>query len=210
MKPKLKLCGNRSLEDWKLVRESHANYAGFIFANSPRRVEQSQVGKWLADYPPTGMKIVAVFVNPDLEEIADTVSSVPIDIIQLHGNENAAFATKIKQMTGKEIWKVIHHHNGAKEEMANFACIAEGYVIDTKLPGQWGGTGKRFDWESIPSYKEVAEKQGVPLFVAGGINADNVSELLEYHPDGIDVSSGIERNGGKHYDKIQKLQERLC
>ncbi|WP_377888800.1 phosphoribosylanthranilate isomerase [Alkalihalobacillus sp. R86527] len=210
MKPKLKLCGNRSCDDWKLVRESDANYAGFIFANSPRRVENNQVAKWLAEYPSNGMKIVAVFVNPDLEEIADTVSTVPIDIIQLHGNENAPFATKIKQMTGKEIWKVIHHCNAAKEEMIAFAGIADGYVIDTKLPGQWGGTGKKFDWESIPSYKEVANEQGVPLFVAGGINDSNVTELLSYQPDGIDLSSGIELNGGKNRDKIEKLQERLC
>ncbi|WP_270179050.1 phosphoribosylanthranilate isomerase [Alkalihalobacillus sp. CinArs1] len=210
MKAKLKLCGNRSLEDWKLVRESHATHAGFIFANSPRRVEGETVGRWLKDFPPNGKKIVAVFVNPDLEEIADIVRSVPVDIVQLHGSENASFATKIKQMTGKEIWKVIHHRQSAIEDMELFAGIADGYVIDTKLPGQWGGTGKKFDWESIPSYKKEAHKQGVPLFVAGGINESNVTELLSYQPDGIDLSSGIEHNDGKDRNKIEKLQGRLC
>lgn len=210
MKPELKLCGNRSLEDWKIVRESDANYAGFIFANSPRRVENDEVAKWLADYPPEEKKVVGVFVNPDLEEIAETVSTVPIHVVQLHGEETPAFAMKIKQMTGKKIWKVIHHSVNASNSMEKFAGIADGYVVDTKLPGQWGGTGKVFDWEAIPKYKEIAKKQGVPLFVAGGINETNVSELLTYQLDGIDVSSGIELKDGKSRTKIENLQGRLC
>ncbi len=209
-KPELKLCGNRSLEDWESVRVSGVPYAGFIFANSVRRVTDEQVKGWLSDYPPLNdTKIVGVFVNPELEELAQTVSEVPLDILQLHGNETPAFAAKIKQMTGKTIWKVIHHGKRSLDEMKRYEGIADGYIVDTKLPGQWGGTGKRFDWDSIPSYQAEAAEQRVPLFVAGGVKPDNVQELISYHPDGIDVSSGIETNDRKDKTKMNTIIERL-
>ncbi len=209
-KPDLKLCGNRSLEDWESVRVSGVPYAGFIFANSVRRVTIEQVKVWLNDYPPlNNTKIVGVFVNPELEELAQTVSEVPLDVLQLHGSETPAFVAKVKQMTGKTIWKVIHHGKSALVEMKRFDGVADGYVVDTKLPGQWGGTGKRFDWDSIPSYQAEAVSQKVPLFIAGGVKVDNVQELLSYQLDGIDVSSGIETNDRKDKAKMNDLIERL-
>ena len=209
-KPELKLCGNRSLEDWESVRVSGVPYAGFIFANSVRRVTNEQVKNWLSEFPPLNdMKIVGVFVNPELEELAQTVSEVPLDILQLHGNETPAFLAKVKQMTGKTIWKVIHHGKSSLNEMRRYDGIADGYIVDTKLPGQWGGTGKRFDWDSIPSYQAEAAVQKVPLFVAGGVKVDNVQELLPYQLDGIDVSSGIESNDRKDKLKMDDLIERL-
>ncbi len=208
--PELKLCGNRSLEDWQIVRGSGVSHAGFIFANSVRRVTDDQVKKWLSDYPPfDGMKIVGVFVNPELEELAQTVSEVPLDVIQLHGNETPAFGAKIKQMTGKTLWKVIHHGDDAHNVMTKFSGIADSYIVDTKLPGQWGGTGKRFDWSAIPAYQKEASKQEVLLFIAGGVTPENVQELLSYHPDGIDVSSGIEENDRKDQTKMNRMKERL-
>lgn len=206
----LKLCGNRSLEDWQTVRLSGVEYAGFIFANSVRRVSNNEVAKWLKDHPPEEtMKIVGVFVNPELEELAETVSEVPLDIIQLHGKETPAFAAKIKQMTGKQVWKVLHHGDGALSDMSLYSDIVDGYVVDTKLPGQWGGTGKRFDWKAIPDYQIKAAKQNVPLFIAGGVNPDNIHELMDYAPDGIDVSSGIEMYDKKDKNKINRMKERL-
>ncbi len=208
--PELKLCGNRSLEDWKIVRGSGVSYAGFIFANSARRVTDDQVKKWLKDYPPIdNMQIVGVFVNPEIEELAQTVSEVPLDVIQLHGNETPLFGAKIKQMTGKTLWKVIHHGDDARNMMSTFSGVADGYIVDTKLPGQWGGTGKRFDWSAIPEYQMEAVKQQVPLFIAGGVTPVNVKELLRYHPDGIDVSSGIEETDRKDQTKLNRLKERL-
>jgi phosphoribosylanthranilate isomerase len=209
-KPELKLCGNRSLEDWESVRVSGVPYVGFIFANSVRRVTDEQVKVWLNEYPPLNdTKIVGVFVNPELEELAQTVSEVPLDVLQLHGSETPAFVAKVKQMTGKTIWKVIHHSKCSLEEMKRFEGVVDGYVVDTKLPGQWGGTGKRFDWDSIPSYQAEAASQKVPLFVAGGVKLDNVQELLSYQLDGIDVSSGIETNDRKDKAKMNDLIERL-
>lgn len=208
--PKLKFCGNRSLEDWKRVRVSGVPYAGFIFANSVRRVTNEQVKSWLSEYPPLNdMKVVGVFVNPELEELAQTVSEVPLDVLQLHGNETPAFAAKVKQMTGKTIWKVIHHDKKSLGQMKRYEGIVDGYIVDTKLPGQWGGTGKRFDWDSISSYQAAAAEQMVPLFVAGGIKPDNLQELISYHPDGIDVSSGIETDDKKDITKMNTIIERL-
>ena len=67
-----------------------------------------------------------------------------------------------------------------------------------------GGTGKAFNWEVIDDYQAAAAQLNVPLYVAGGLNPDNVQELLAaYAPSGLDVSSGVETDGVKDIEKIR-------
>lgn len=67
-----------------------------------------------------------------------------------------------------------------------------------------GGTGIAFAWDLLPPYRAFASSHGLPLIVAGGLDADNVGILLDAHrPDVVDVSSGVETNGIKDKDKIR-------
>lgn len=206
----LKLCGNHSLQDLILSVNSGVPLIGIVFAESKRKVDPIQCGGWLKQIEKGNeQKYVGVFVNPTLQEIAHVLSHVPLDIIQFHGNESPEEIIEIKLSTGLKVWKAIHHHENGINKMKSYSRVVDGYVIDSKVKGAWGGTGASFDWESIPAYNKEAEAQGVPCLIAGGITPLNVEEILAYNPQGIDISSGIETNGSKDGNKIQLIKERL-
>lgn len=207
---KLKLCGNYSFEDLFYTSNSKADYIGFVFAESKRKVSIMQVRKWLNKTKINpAVKIVGIFVNAPLEEIAHVTREVPIDVIQAHGNETVPYLLQIKGEIGLPIWKAIHHEEDSIKKMRIYEGIVDGYVIDARTKAQWGGTGTRFDWSHVPSYLEEAKRQNALCFIAGGINPENVDEILKYNPDGIDISSGIETSGRKDKEKIIRLEERL-
>lgn len=71
-KPALKYCGIRSLKDLQLAAESQADYLGFIFAESKRKVSPEDVKKWLNQVR-VEKQVAGVFVNESIE----TMSRMP-------------------------------------------------------------------------------------------------------------------------------------
>ncbi|WP_216829242.1 phosphoribosylanthranilate isomerase [Alkalihalobacterium elongatum] len=210
MQTKLKYCGNHSIDDTKNVLNSNADFVGFVFAESKRKVKADDVNCWLKSVPFNHKKqIVALFVNATISEIEEVVSKIPVDIIQCHGHETPELVQQIKQRVNKPIWKVIHHKEEAWQEMLDYAPYVEAFIIDSKVKGQWGGTGITFDWGHIPKYIEQGKLLKRPVYIAGGINPNNVDELLTYQPDGIDISSGIEKDGIKDNALIEQIEERI-
>ena len=209
--PLLKYCGNHCFQDYKLTVNSNAHFIGFIFyKGSKRYVEPLQVLKWTTDYLKNRyQKLVGVFVNPKLDEIKEALNYLPLDIIQLHGNESPHFVKKNKAVLNIPIWKAIHHDDNALTQMKQYRGLASGYVIDVKTKDAWGGTGQSFNWDAVPLYKKEAERQNVPCFIAGGINPENISDLLMYRPYGIDLASGIETNGVKSKALIDELERKV-
>ncbi|MEB1806836.1 MAG: phosphoribosylanthranilate isomerase [Bacillaceae bacterium] len=210
MRTKLKYCGNHSSQDVNNAINSQADYIGFVFAESKRKVTADDVNNWFRSAPANHTKqIVALFVNATISEIEEIVSKVHVDIIQCHGNETPELVQEIKQRVKKPIWKVIHHQEKAWQDMKAFAPYVDAFIIDSKVKGQWGGTGITFDWGHIPNYIEQGKTLQRPVFIAGGINPSNVGELLTYQPDGIDISSGIEKDGIKDKTLIKQIEERI-
>jgi len=207
---KIKFCGNRSLNDVKLTIKSGADFLGFVFAPSKRRVSPEEVKQWLneAALKPR-QKSVGVFVNATLEEIAHAVKTAALNVIQLSGNETPDFCKQIKEACSVDVWKVIHHQADAIEQMEKYVHIVDAFLIDNKTKSQWGGTGTAFDWSFVPRYLEKAHALGKHCFIAGGINASNIHELLKFNPDGIDLASGIETNEQKDEAKISELLNRI-
>jgi phosphoribosylanthranilate isomerase len=205
----LKYCGNRSLEDVKVSARSAANYVGFIFAKSKRQVRADEVKQWLKAVRLNDKKLVGVFVNAPISQIESVIKEVPLSIIQCHGTETETQIYAIKERLQLPVWKVIHHSKSAVQKMKDFSGLADGYVIDTKVEGAWGGTGISFNWSYVPAYLEEAEKQGVKCFIAGGVRSENIEELLRFKPHGIDISSGIEENERKSSEKIERLEEKV-
>ncbi|MBM7604420.1 phosphoribosylanthranilate isomerase [Metabacillus crassostreae] len=208
--PKLKYCGVRNIDDLKLVSQSQANYIGFIFAESKRKVKPAEVKKWLEDVDVKDKMLVAVVVNPTSEELQEVIKKIPVDVIQFHGNESLEQIKKVqKQFGGLVIWKALHHHENTLKQMEEFIDTVDGFVIDSRIKGAWGGTGVSFDWKAAPQYINYAMLQNKDCFIAGGINEKNISRLLELQPQGIDLSSGIEEDEKKNKAKIQQIEERM-
>lgn len=207
--PLIKLCGNRSYADLVKSASSNATHLGFIFVKKTKRyVRPEQVGKWVRESRPK-QKLVGVFVNPTMEEVEEVLHFVPLDVIQLHGDELVSDLLKIREACRLPIWKAIRHQANGVEQLELYRGVANGYVVDSKVKGAYGGTGVSFDWAAISSYQKEARGQNVPIFIAGGIKPDNISELLHHHPDGIDVSSGIETDEQKDLAKIQKIMKEV-
>ncbi len=190
---KLKYCGNKSIQDFCLSIRSKADYIGFVFAESKRKVGAETVALWIDKVSIGDKRLVGVFVNEEIEEVVRTSNVLPLSIIQLHGDESPQYIKRLRGKVNQDIWKVFHHTpDWQASDILAFKGIIDGMVIDCKIGLQYGGTGRSFDWTHIPTYKEVARKLSIPCFIAGGINASNIHELLKYKVDGIDISSGIE------------------
>ncbi|GGF88856.1 phosphoribosylanthranilate isomerase [Paenibacillus abyssi] len=216
---RLKICGLMDVETVRQLNGLPIDEIGFVFAKSRRQISP-QLAALLIDevkqlvHPEGNVhRTVGVFVNATLEDLRELLAIAPLDVIQLHGDEPPELCREIKQSLQVQVWKVFSVQDGSGGRPETKAAeLLEPYrgvdavLIDTA----GGGTGKTFDWTKVIAYQEAAHRLGVPLYVAGGLQPDNVSELLKiYSPDGVDVSSGVETNGKKDIAKIREFVERV-
>lgn len=185
---KIKICGLRRAIDIDYVNELKPDYVGFILSDGFKRSISIETAKMLKAKLDNKIKAVGVFVNDDIEKINNTVNQGIIDLVQLHGNETADYCKKINAPVIKYF----------KPDM--FEQIGE-YDTDYLLFDSGTGTGKAFDWSKIPTTDK-------PFFLAGGIGCDNIKAAIEnVNPFCIDLSSSVETDGYKSYDKIKKIME---
>ena len=122
-KPELKYCGIRSKRDYELAAASEADYLGFIFAPSKRRVTPDEVRKW-KEQVWTEKKHVGVFVNETIENIGQIASDLALDVIQLHGDESPEDALRLRPLVSSEIWKALHHGKGRSVRWLNLHLLS--------------------------------------------------------------------------------------
>ncbi|CDZ52024.1 phosphoribosylanthranilate isomerase [Neorhizobium galegae] len=196
MKPDIKICGLKTPEAVDRAVARGASHIGFIFfAKSPRNVEPDLAGD-LADRVRGRVKIVAVTVNADDEELDDIVSMVRPDILQLHGNESPERVLQVKALFGLPVMKVFSvKEAGDLDRIDPYIGIADRFLFDAKAPAGSelpGGNGISFDWSLMASLDE-----GVDYMLSGGLNKDNaVIALKSTRASGIDLSSGVESAPG--------------
>ena len=193
---KIKICGLSRECDIDFVNMALPDYIGFVFAKSPRQVSFDTARK-LKSKLDKSIKSVGVFVNESAENIKKIADSKTIDVIQLHGDEDDEFIKKIKSLCGLPIIKAVRVES--TEDILAWDSSSADYLL---LDNGKGGTGKAFDHSLICKTKK-------PIFLAGGISADNIEQALEYSPYCIDVSSGAETNGVKDELKIKALVEKV-
>ncbi|MDS1029594.1 phosphoribosylanthranilate isomerase [Bacillota bacterium LX-D] len=196
---KIKVCGLRRLEDIAYANELQVDYAGFVFAPSPRQVNLSLAKKLVANLA-TDIQKVGVFVNENYHVVNEVAKELQLDIVQLHGSEPPE---TMKYYT-PDIWKAIRVQNLFSLEEA-LSYQVNGILLDTAVKGRMGGTGQTFNWNLT---KEISLP--APLILAGGLNPDNVEQAIaSVNPFAVDVSSGVETNGCKDYVKLKTFIERV-
>ena len=212
---KVKFCGIRRTEDIEAVNRLKPDLAGFVFAKSKRQVSKEQAAA-LKELLDPGIKTVAVLVNMLVEEAAALANTGIADLLQLHGDEDAAYIAKLKTLTGAKIIKAIRLRNGEPEANAKLlteAAQADYYLFDTFVADIYGGTGKTFSLSLIKGMR--IDK---PFFLAGGLDADNVAEIIrQVQKDatllpffyGVDVSGGIETGVVKDPIKMEAFMKAI-
>ncbi len=198
-----KVCGLSTPESVAAAAKAGAAYVGFVFfAKSPRNVTIEQARALALDVP-VGLCKVALTVNATDAELTDILDTVPIDMLQLHGNETPERVAEIKARFGLPVMKAVGVA-GAEDlpAIAAYSRVADQLLIDAKPPKGAdlpGGNGLAFDWRLI-----AGRKWAVPWMLAGGLTPENVAQAV--HLTGatqVDVSSGVESAPGtKDNDKI--------
>lgn len=187
---KIKFCGLTRPCDIEAANAIKPDYIGFVFApNSKRRVGYKQAVD-LKNLLSKDIKAVGVFLNEDISQVISLLNLGIIDAAQLHGDESSDYIARIQQETGKPVIKAFQIHS--EQDVA----AAEKTIADFIILDAGAGEGKTFDWSLIEHFKK-------PYFLAGGLNADNVSEAIRrLHPYALDVSTGIETDGVKDTNKM--------
>jgi len=188
---RVKICGLSRVCDIDAVNAENPEYIGFVFADSRRKVTPRQALD-LRKRLNQSIIPVGVFANENSENILSLVRNGIIDLIQLHGLENEEYIQKLKALTDKPIIKSVAVKT--KDDVQKWSFSSADYLLFDS-PG--GGTGRIFNWDLIG-------ESGKPFFLAGGLNAENVKKAIEKtKPFAVDVSSGVETDGFKDYDKIK-------
>ena len=186
--PKIKICGLTRLEDAQAAAELGADAVGLVFyAKSKRCVDAAQAAEIAAALPPQVAK-VALFVNESAEQICRILGTVPIDVLQFHGDEAPEFCRQF----GKPYWKAVRVRSAQDiAEAAGRYADAAALLLDAHIEGQYGGTGQVFDWHLLP------ETLPLPWILSGGLNPGNVAAALQQTGAAwLDVSSGVEQAPG--------------
>ncbi len=198
---KVKICGLKEEIHVQAAVQAGADYLGFVFTKSSRQVTLSQA-KELVQYIPKQIKKVGVFVNPTLSEVLQAIKKVPLDCVQLHGQETPEFVAKIPV----EVIKAFSVKHGNLS--TDFNKYPEEVILLVDAPAKEfaGGSGEKFDWKSLNLSLFTKRK----ILVAGGLTVGNVQTAIQYfHPYGVDVSSGVETAGRKDSQKIKAFIQQV-
>ncbi len=148
---------------------------------------------------PPFVTTVGVFVDEDLDSVRQIAALCRLDCVQLHGNEPPDYCKAL----GLDVLKAIRVKDTQTiKTMADYEGCVKGFVLDTYVKGQHGGTGRTFDW----SLAREARKYG-SIILSGGLTAEDVVKAVsEVRPYGLDVSSGVESAPGiKDHEKMRRF-----
>ena len=188
---KVKICGLTGMEDIHLINRFQPDYAGFVFADSRRRITPYLAREMIRVLSPS-VKKVGVFVNEPAETVNEISELCDLDIVQLHGEETPYYCTLIN----RPIWKAVRMKNIDSLKEADDYPVA-GILLDTFSKNTYGGTGKTFDWNMITTTKHK-------IILAGGLSDANAAKAISrVRPYCVDVSSSVETDGVKDGVKIK-------
>lgn len=186
---RVKICGITRSEDAVQAVAAGADALGLVFyERSSRAVD---LGGALAISAAAGpfVTLVGLFVDAEPERVASVLAQVPLQLLQFHGDESAAYCEAFE----RPYIKAIRMRPGVDLDVLMAAHPkAQGFLLDAYRPGLPGGTGETFDWQRVP------RNSNRPIVLAGGLTPDNVAEAVaQTQPYAVDVSGGVEASAGQ-------------
>lgn len=192
---RVKLCGLSTADDVDCAVALGADAIGLVFyAPSPRCVSIALAAE-LARRVPAFVTVAGLFVNVDDRTFDEVVRTVPLGMVQFHGDETPQRCAALAARAGLRWLRAIRIGPDTRpadlvKSSVDYA-FATGLLLDTLVTG-YGGGGKVFNWSLIPA--DIARR----AVLSGGLNAQNVTDAIHrVRPYAVDVSSGIEAPGAK-------------
>jgi phosphoribosylanthranilate isomerase len=197
----VKICGITRTEDAESASELGADILGMIFYPASKRLVSLPDALEIAEVARTHkIKSAGVFVNPSFSLLEETLQFVPLDLIQLHGNESPEFVEEVKRkFPEQKIIKALR----LKTSESSLEFTSDFHLLDHPS-AEWGGSGKAISWDEASVFVRAHEK---PVFLAGGLGPENIlSAIHTVNPYGVDLSSGVESSPGiKSVEKLNQL-----
>lgn len=190
MNPRIKICGLLDPEMARLTAEAGADAIGLVFyPPSPRHVEIAVAAQIVAALP-AFVSSVGLFVNAEAAFVRSVLASLPLDILQFHGDETPEYCRQFGRPYLKAL-RVTPDINLVEYAQRFVDVLCKGILVDAFVEGVPGGTGEAFDWDLLP------KNLPLPLVLSGGLHPDNVYEAIcKVRPWAVDVSSGVESSKG--------------
>ena len=195
MATELKFCGMRREADILAANACLPDYIGFVFSAGARRAVTPETAKKLRGALDSRIRAVGVFVDQSPEEIAEIAALVPLDCIQLHGDESEESLNRVRALSGKPVWRAFQV-TGPEVLARALRSRADLLLLDSGK-----GSGERFAWDLLEGFSR-------PYMLAGGLDTENVGEAIRtLSPRGVDVSSALETEGQKDPEKMRAFAE---
>jgi len=195
---KVKICGITNKDDATWAINYGADYIGVNFwKGSKRYVSPASAVGWVPTLP-SFANVVGVFVDAPAKDIVDAVTKMNLKGVQLHGGETPEDVRALKSALADSaevppfIVKAIRVKGPESlAEIDGFKGLADYVLLDAYVEDAPGGTGATFNWDVAAE----AKTHGVPVFLAGGLNPDNVKDAAKKaQPYAVDVASGVEKS----------------
>jgi phosphoribosylanthranilate isomerase len=185
---RIKICGLRDAGMARAAAEAGADAVGIVFHPSSPRFASLQQAAAIVAALPAFVQAVGLFANAPQAQVRDTLSAVPLSLLQFHGDEEPDFCVQF----GLPWLKAVRV--GAQTDLLECRrrfARATALLLDASVPGEFGGTGASFDWSLVP--REFASR----IVLSGGLHPGNVGEAIRVvRPWAVDVSSGVESSRG--------------
>lgn len=206
----VKICGLRHPAQAEAIAALGFTTLGFICVEaspryvSPREIELVLQG--LTNYQ--NLSAIGVFANASLPKLGEFLAQTNLNGIQLHGDETPDFCHQVKQAFPQHrLIKALRLRRSEDLERAEaYYNAVDVLLLDAYHPEQLGGTGKTLPWQKLQQFRPP-----LPWWLAGGLTPTNIQEALDLlRPDGIDLSSGVEKApADKDLAKVAQLRTQL-
>jgi phosphoribosylanthranilate isomerase len=207
---RIKICCISSITEAKLAIKYGADALGFVSAmpSGAGVIDEELIPKIVSTVPPpTATFLLTCRVKAD--EIISQILRCKTNTVQLVDRVEREVYHKIHQeLPWIKIVQVIHiNSKDSIKEAELISPSVDALLLDSgnqSLPvKELGGTGRVHDWSISKTICEIIDK---PIFLAGGLNFDNVEEAIRaVHPFGVDVCSGLRTKGLLDEEKLKQF-----
>lgn len=210
MAPKLKICGMKIPDNILSVVGLQPDYLGFIFYRKSKRFIDGLTPSFVRNLP-AGIKKTGVFVDEELNKVAELATLYDLNAVQLHGAEPVKYCIALKGLLADQGITLIKafglNENFDFSQLKNYENVVDYFLFDTQTPDH-GGSGETFNWDILERY--TLDK---PYFLSGGIGPGHIAKLKELTDKrlyAIDINSRFETAPGlKDIDKLIEFKTAL-
>ena len=208
---RVKICGIMTPDAAVWAATAGADAIGLVFYPPGRRNVTPQTAQGIIAVLPPFVTPVGLFVDADPDTILRTAREIGLRHVQLHGNEPPADVAALAAQRLRPIKAIAVRPESLDEDLAPWRNLAAahpgalgGIILETASTAAPGGTGIPNDWDAIRTAQDRGAFDGLPpIIAAGGLNPDNVADVIRtIRPYAVDVSSGVETNGQKDPNRI--------